>query len=75
MRDCYYTNESFAELTRDGIVYHIAHVTEGEAGYRKSHTNADLGILRSIAQARNKAYGLSERDVNAIVASSMAVSR
>lgn len=71
-RTCYYTNEGMAEDFSGTVVYKLALIEEGVPGYRVTESAPDLLALQALARARNEKAGLSERDVHAIVASSMA---
>jgi len=71
-RSCYYTNEGFAEDVDGRIVYNLALIEEGQPGYRVTHSDPDLSVVQNLARVGNETAGLSESDVLAIVASSMA---
>ncbi len=71
-RTCYYTNEAMAEDVSGTVVYKLAQIEEGVPGYCVTDSDPDLAVLQELARVRNEKAGLSERDVHAIVASSMA---
>jgi len=74
-RTCYYTNEGMAEVVDGTIVYKLAYIEEGVPGYLMADTDPDLAVMQNLARVRNEMAGLSERDVHAIVASSLAAGR
>jgi len=74
-RTCYYTNEAMAEDVGGTTVYKLARIEEGIPGYLVADTDPDLAVMQNLARVRNEKAGLSERDVHAIVASSMAAGR
>lgn len=71
MRKCYYVNDSFAERRNGEVYYHLALVTEDQAGYEKGYEHRDLETLEKMAQVGNEAVQITPRDVLEIVASSM----
>lgn len=76
-RTCFYANESFAGREFGGrVVYHVALVVENVAGYTRIEPDPDEAHDLAAIQARclrvNTELGLTDDDVRAIVASSMA---
>jgi len=74
-RQCYYTNESFAQRAGGRVFYTLALITENKPGYSVVQTSLNLPYLQQMAANRNREAGLSDDDVLAIVASSMAAGK
>lgn len=72
-RKCYYVNAGFAERLGDGsITYRAVIIVEGVRGYYETQTrHHDLAALQAVNADWNARLGLTQADVDEILASSM----
>lgn len=71
-RVVYWADESYIEHRPHGDLYQLIEITENEAGYRVVQGFLRLENAKSSANFRNKGNGLTDADVLAVRASSMA---
>lgn len=74
-RVVFYTDESFAQDTRHGMIYNVARITEGEPGYEVAGGYSTPEAAAENARRMNVIKGNSEQDVLDVVASSMSAGK